>query len=61
MIVKENDQIPIKNSKLYYVEFKNCLEKQFNHSFENLHSIICWDIHLKNGDNVEDVAKKSRV
>lgn len=61
VIVKENDQIPIKNSKLYYVEFKNCLEKQFNHSFENLHSIICWDIHLKNGDNVEDVAKKSRV
>ena len=23
------------------------LEKDFNHSFENLHSIICWDINLK--------------
>lgn len=61
VIVKEKNTIPIKNSKLYYVEFKNCLEKQFNHSFENLYSIVCWDIRLKNGDTVEDVAKKSRI
>lgn len=46
VIVKAKDDIPIKSSKLYYVEFKNYLTKDFNHSFENLHSIICWDINL---------------
>ncbi|WP_195603681.1 ATP-binding protein [Clostridium tyrobutyricum] len=64
VIVKEKNSIPIKSSKLYYVEFKNFLEKQFNHSFENLHSIICWDIdsnNLKNGDEVTDIGDERRT
>ena len=61
VIVKENDNIPIISSKLYYVEFKNRLDRSFNHSFENLYSIICWDINLKHGDSIEDIAKKSRT
>ncbi len=61
VIVKEYDNIPIKSSKLYYVEFKNIFETNFNHSFENLYSIVCWDIRLKNGDVVTDIAKRSRT
>lgn len=61
VIVKENDSIPIKSSKLYYVEFKNRLDANFNHSFENLYSIICWDINLKNGDTIEDISKRNRT
>lgn len=64
VIVKAKDTIPIKSSKLYYVEFKNYLEKRFNHSFGNLHSIICWDINLKdlkNGDEVTDIANQNRT
>ena len=64
VIVKAKDDIPIKSSKLYYVEFKNYLTKDFNHSFENLHSIICWDINLKdlkNNDEVIDIAKQRRT
>jgi len=61
VIVKENDTIPIKSSKLYYVEFKNRLDVNFNHSFENLYSIICWDINLKNGDTIEDISKRNRT
>lgn len=45
VIVKSNDSLPIKSSKLYNGEFKNYLEKSFDHSFENLHSIVCWDIN----------------
>lgn len=30
VIVKAKDDIPIKSSKLYYVEFKNYLTKNFN-------------------------------
>lgn len=64
VIAKGRDTIPIVSSKLYYVEFKYYLEKQFNHSFENLHSIICWDIdsrNAKNGDEIGDVAGERRT
>lgn len=64
VIVKAQDTIPIKTSKLFYVEFKNYLKKEFNHSFENLHSIICWDIDtkiIKHGDEVSDIAQQKRV
>lgn len=64
VIVKAVDTIPIVSSKLYYVEFKKYLKKEFNHSFENLHSIICWDIDtkiIKNGDEVTDIAQQRRT
>lgn len=64
VIVKGKDNIPIKSSKLYYVEFKNYLSKHFNHSFENLYSIVCWDINsieLKNGEEVTDIANQKRI
>lgn len=64
VIVKAKDNIPIVSSKLYYVEFKYYLDKQFNHSFENLHSIICWDIdpkNIKNGDEITDIAGVRRT
>ncbi len=64
VIVKANDNMPIKTSKLYYVEFKNYLEKSFNHSFNNLYSIICWDINLKeikHGEEVVDIANERRI
>ena len=32
VIVKGKDNMPIKTSKLFYVEFKNYLTKSFNHS-----------------------------
>ena len=64
VIVKAKDNMPIKTSKLYYVEFKNYLSKKFNHSFENLHSIVCWDINsvdLKNGEEVCDIDNQRRT
>lgn len=60
----KDDGVPIKTSKLYYVEFKNYLNKNFNHSFENLHSIVCWDINnadIQNGQEVTDIANKKRT
>lgn len=63
VIVKAKDLIPIKSSKLYYVEFKNYLSKNFNHTFENLYSIICWDIssELKNNEEVRDIGGNART
>jgi hypothetical protein len=60
IIVKANDTIPVHGSRLYYVEFKNILSTTFNHSFENLYSIVCWDTDLKHGDIVKDVNREER-
>ena len=61
VIVKANDNKSVKNAKFYYVEFKNYLTKDFNHSFENVHSIVCWDISkLAHGDEITDLAKDTR-
>lgn len=60
VIVKGNDSTPITKSKLYYVEFKYFLANNFNHSFENLYSIVCWDTDVKNNEVVEDISKEQR-
>lgn len=60
IIVKGNDKQPIHTSKLYYVEFKHYLTENFNHSFVNLHSIICWDTTVKHNDILKDVNNEER-
>lgn len=50
--------------QLWHVEFKNYLERNFNNSFENLHSIICWDINtneIKHNNDVKDIAGNKRT
>ena len=53
VIVKGDDTRPITDSKLFYVEFKHLLESTFNHSFKNLHSVVCWDTQVKHDGTVE--------
>ncbi|WP_411824680.1 ATP-binding protein [Leptospira sp. 'Mane'] len=48
------------SSKLFYVEFKRTLSNGFNHSFENLHSIICWDTDIKHEDILKDINNEER-
>ena len=58
--MKGNDAVPVLGSRLYYVEFKYHISTVFNHSFENLHSIVCWDTELKHGDIVKDINNEER-
>ena len=60
IIVKGNDTVPVHGSRLYYVEFKYLISSTFNHSFENLFSIVCWDTELKHGDIVKDINREER-
>jgi hypothetical protein len=60
VIVKGDDTTPIQSSKLYYVEFKNRLDRNFNHCFENIHSIICWDTDIKNDEEISDLQHEGR-
>lgn len=60
VIAKGDSTTPIQSAKLFYVEFKQTLQKEFNHSFENLHSVVCWDTALKQDDIVKDIGGSER-
>lgn len=55
-------KIPIDLSKesMFFIEFKYTLTSEFNHSFEHLTAIICWDCNLSEGDEVRDIQDKRR-
>jgi len=60
VIAKGDKTTPIASAKLFYVEFKRTLAKNFNHSFENLHSVVCWETHLKHDDIIKDINNEER-
>ncbi len=60
VIAKGDKTTPISSARLFFVEFKNILEKSFNHSFENIHSIVCWDTKLKHDEVIRDIADEER-
>jgi hypothetical protein len=60
VIVKGDSTTPIQQAKLFYVEFKHILTNDFNHSFANLHSIVCWDTQIKHDEIVSDINSENR-
>lgn len=60
VIAKGDSTTPITSAKLFYVEFKKTLSRGFNHSFENLHSVVCWDTDIKHDDIIKDVNNEER-
>lgn len=60
VIAKGDKKTPLSSAKLFYVEFKYLLSRAFNHSFANLHSVVCWDTELKHDEVVDDVNGEQR-
>lgn len=60
VIAKGDDTTPITSAALYYVEFKYYLGGGFNHSFQNLYSIVCWDTTIKHDEIVRDLNGEER-
>ncbi|QDT43467.1 DNA mismatch repair protein MutL [Gimesia alba] len=60
VIAKGDKNTPIASAKLFYVEFKRTLSREFNHSFENLHSVVCWDTDIKHDDILKDINNEER-
>lgn len=60
VIAKGDKTTPIFCSKLFYIEFKRNLNTEFNHSFENLHSVVCWETEIKHDDILKDINKEER-
>jgi hypothetical protein len=61
VIVKGDSTTPIQLSKLFYVEFKHYLTPDFNHSFSNLHNIVCWDTTIKHNETLRDISGEERI
>ena len=60
VIAKGDKTTPISSAKLYYVEFKRILGKGFNHSFKNLHSVVCWETEIKHDESLKDINDEER-
>lgn len=60
VIAKGDKTTPISGAKLFYVEFKRTLLQGFNHSFENLHSVVCWETQIKHDDIIQDINGEER-
>jgi hypothetical protein len=54
LATRSKELAPIE-AKHLFVEFKMELAEEFNHSFENLEAIICWNSRLKDGQEVVDL------
>lgn len=61
ILVKEKNNLTVDQSRIYYIELKNLLDKNFNHSFEYLHSVVCWDTKILDGDEIIDIQGKRRT
>ena len=61
VIAKTRDDVDVGQAMLRYVEFKHTLSSTFNHSFKNLHSIVCWKTKILHGEQIEDVAGTERT
>jgi hypothetical protein len=55
-LATRNKKLAINETIHLFVEFKLDLKKDFNHSFENLEAILCWNARLKDGETVVDLA-----
>jgi len=60
VIAKGDKSTPLVNAKLFYIEFKHTLEKKFNHSFEHLNSIVCWNTSVKHDEILKDIQQEER-
>ncbi|MFC1965029.1 hypothetical protein ACFLWG_03405 [Chloroflexota bacterium] len=49
---------PISGEKNSLIKFTTILQSKFNHPFHKANTIVCWDIALKNGDEVQDTEGK---
>ncbi|MFQ5885284.1 MAG: hypothetical protein ACE5IO_09315, partial [Thermoplasmata archaeon] len=59
-LVVHSTPFDLSKESMSFVEFKYMLSREFNHSFDNLISIVCWDCVLPDGEDVRDIADKKR-
>lgn len=63
IVVDRRKDLSVNEQRSYYVEFKKDLNSNFNHGFDNLHSIICWQLgnDIQDREEISDVTKRTRI
>jgi len=59
-LVAKKTPYDLSKESLFFIEFKYMLSSDFNHSFDHLTTIICWDCRLSDSDEVRDIQDKRR-
>jgi hypothetical protein len=59
-LVSKKTPADLSKEALYFIEFKYVLDATFNHSFDHLSNVICWDCGLSDGDELRDIRDKHR-
>lgn len=55
-LAARNKELAINETQHLFVEFKHELKRDFNHSFEKLEAIVCWNSRVKDGEEMTDLA-----
>jgi len=50
----------LSRESIYFVEFKYMLTPDFNHSFDHLTAVVCWDSAIGEGSEVTDIKNNRR-
>lgn len=61
LLVTKDYALDLNRAAMKFVEVKHELKRDFNHSFEKLAAIICWDTKLSNDDEVIDLKGAKRT
>ena len=60
-LVSRSTVFDLNNPELAFLEFKYRLEPAFNHSFDHLAYVVCWECDLNHGCEVFDLAGERRI
>jgi hypothetical protein len=56
-----SNALDLSKDQLFFVEFKFVLKEKFDHSFEKLAAVVCWNCNLGDGTVIEDLVEKKRT
>ena len=59
-IVAQTMPHDLSRESIFFIEFKYMLTREFNHSFDHLVAIICWDCNLSEGAEARDIKDRRR-
>jgi len=59
-LVAHRTAFDLSRDSISFVEFKYMLDREFNHSFDHLMAIVCWDCNLADEAQVRDIGNRTR-
>lgn len=59
-LVAQSVPYDLSRESIYFVEFKYALAADFNHSFDHLAAVVCWDCSIGEGNEVTDIQNNRR-